>query len=1746
MITQRLKIEKDQSGNKTGNIQKDDNSQFVAWGHNYFRPRGQLLEDLWSDSFAYIETDMQSTQPNSNIIRICLQINKFMNNVSTPNSSQFDKLVQFLNLAAQYDFYVIITGANTWKISDQPIWLSELSENDRWLVQSNFWKEIARRTNGHPAVAWYNLINKPVDQDVNFAISNFVTNDDSTIDFTFDIIDVYSTNIPSKLGESGYALISNGNYGNGTQKIAYLKYSDLYFDTNYDEAGETIIGYTVHLLGCLKQQFGSYNPSDLDETNYGQSYISFIDKLADISNLQISDIIGSPFNVATIDLNFADQFDTFQTSQSSNKTIAGFVGGNYTAALKDVNNSTGGGDDFGTTNLVGLTYLSNRYTKGLSSSLGLTENNHGVYGSNLNDDSAINTIPLGYGQVLHPYSVAASQYYASTYYNGNRINFVNFGINDFLSYGAPNGYNSDFFIQTLRVVFSRLRASYVSEFTTSNFSGSTQISKISASGGSYQRTTTNQTVTFSTDYSFAGGTIAIGFMVENNADASAQITLNDRTYYQGLKSGIDTLSGVVAPVVKRIHNVPSGANTFTINLTVNSGSACLDYWQIESSSPPPIIVNSIIDYEKFATISSGSTTYNITNSFGTTSCNIGSISKWNTAIKDLIFGEFFDNTVFMLDSTNVISSSDLFSNKFDLNDYGHAFVASGILTVSNYRNLLSSNIIVNGNQYTYVTNNDHNLQIDDIVVIKGASPSALNGAFKVTSIGGPNTFSVVGTTSVTNPSLSSASYAKCLLQPNKPYFISSGTYIPASSNVLFLTDDIAGSSKVTSNGRYNISLSTGSGITTHGPSENCLITSPFTWANTNNYFDKTNGMFYSTYLTFTPNGRSNETIATAWINAMKSAIRTYDVDTPISISTTYIDADGGSGNGFGFNNIQSLVDIISPHQYVVDSVPDAIAGIIKCASLNHPVVLEEGAVPNSDVNLDSSTAVSESVVSNYILRSKKYLSGALGDYRVISGTDLNFNIIANFKNRMNENDGTIYSDPIVSHQYVLDNKPSAIVPYYLTPASDPIIGITSISESASAGSVVAGTYQYSVSALLSDGTETLLYPADSDSTITTSSSKNITLDWSANSTLTSGTSNTVQKYYVYKYKSINSGGTKYSGYWKIGGTTDTAFTDQGSSYYASTSASVNASTWQNNYTYRGGDWVRYNSAYYKVKTTISSIPNWNGTVPQGNSYSPTNTTYWVSGSLPVVGLDDNTSNNSGSYSSTLRLDSGATSTYGDFPNSGTIVVNSEMISYNGKLTDSSGSYLLNLTRTSPKVTADGIAVYLMPKLVDFNFVENLPLSNRFGIKLDASYVSENNGFTYLNTIAPSSSNIDLNLNSKRIGLNQQLGNAQLYSNSLITNSNQSNVTQAVTSSGSRYQNWAFDFSNSNAGVNGSDLYQFNVNISLPSNDTTTNNTITISSNDNGGPSGSGLGIFNYLTLKYRGLYRSQSTPSLYYTQGDLVYYKSTSTSNNGPYDGIYKIWAPGVGITSTNGGANSFVATGCTGNAGSTILSVPSGTANLTNGMLVTGSSQLQTNTTITIRNSTSVTLSNPLLGSISGSLNFRGWTTYQTSPIVTNNKLNFVIPLSTSSGAWQADTGISNVTLSNSNYWYPNNWKLNVYNDTANVSPNASSGFISNIQIKYGNTNTSGTEVLRGQVKGFQISSTAVNLSLLNTGISLNNNCTFSSQTLDNLKLSFTANDNTSYIALNNKNLRIINPYLQVNISETLAIKGTPSATIV
>ena len=107
MITQRLKVEGQA-------IIKDDGSHFTAWGHNYadvievaLNGAGTggwdtLMETTIAADLAQLHTE------GSEIIRLCLQLDQFVNQDFTVKAAQVARLVRFLDLAAQNDIYVIV------------------------------------------------------------------------------------------------------------------------------------------------------------------------------------------------------------------------------------------------------------------------------------------------------------------------------------------------------------------------------------------------------------------------------------------------------------------------------------------------------------------------------------------------------------------------------------------------------------------------------------------------------------------------------------------------------------------------------------------------------------------------------------------------------------------------------------------------------------------------------------------------------------------------------------------------------------------------------------------------------------------------------------------------------------------------------------------------------------------------------------------------------------------------------------------------------------------------------------------------------------------------------------------------------------------------------------------------------------------------------------------------------------------------------------------------------------------------------------------------------------------------------------------------------------------------------------------------------------------------------------------------------------------------------------------------------
>jgi len=960
MITQRLKVEKDQAGNPTGNIIKDDGSLFTAFGHNYDNPRNQIIEDSWnkelyaggfkganhiakisnyrqvdagtinfggtsvqiyeitlttdgnhnfmpndkmvlsnvnstyekaqpfdlngyiadtstpritsvsSDNLTIkysigwpvasvpsdipalnnvttsvtglivapstIESDLAILNLNgSNIIRICLQLDKFMTDKSTPNQNQLNKLYEFCDLAAKYDIYVIINGANTWVSANQPDWLTAITEEDRWLTQANFWKAIANKVGGHPAVAWYSLINEPIDQYDDAVISAYSSASGiemhitQTDDGLFDSYSVFA----SRTGKPGYALMSNGL---GIELIKYQNLQIISDPLNTDV--DTV--YVANLVGITRSAYG--NNTTINDVDIVGSYISLIDKKPDLANLQVTNV-NALQSTALIDLAPNNSFQPFQIQTNQYQNKFGFVGSDYAAATKAASNINWGGDDLLGANIpVGASTKTNRYSTQLSLAVGLTEVNHAISGSILSSNIDFYGVPFGYGQVLN----ARGQGALSDYTNGNtfKINSVNFGTNDFLSYGTPYGYNTQFFTHSLRTILSRLRSSTVTEFT--GLSGFSEVPLSSASGGSYQQYSgaNPKVVTLSTGSGFIGGTIAIGFMVENNANAKVNITVNDKYYNQSLISGTDTRPGITAPIVKRIPNLPAGNNTITITFTITSGSACLDYWQIESNDPAPIIVHNIAELQPApVTIASSptasGTTYTYTTSTnhnlfpgesvtingitaGTNFSNfngtftvvstpsltqftvtgpasnptataisgaqvipnyqVSAIRNWNQEIANLISTEFFDGTVLYFDVNNssvlntgaYVSSpnTNISSDYLNPNDVGHTKISAGC------KNLLDANgvgaingVSVTGTSYTYITVVEHGLNVGGLVVIKNATPSTSNGIFTVNAIT-TKTFTVTGVANPVGLSAANASYAQCLVQPNTTYFIS--------------------------------------------------------------------------------------------------------------------------------------------------------------------------------------------------------------------------------------------------------------------------------------------------------------------------------------------------------------------------------------------------------------------------------------------------------------------------------------------------------------------------------------------------------------------------------------------------------------------------------------------------------------------------------------------------------------------------------------------------------------------------------------------------------------------------------------------------------------------------------------------------------------------------------------------------------------------------------------------------------------
>ncbi|HEX7377800.1 MAG TPA: cellulase family glycosylhydrolase [Pirellulales bacterium] len=137
---------------------------FAPWGFNYDRDdAGRLIEDYWYEEWPTVETHFnQMKQLGATVVRVHLQLGKFMDDPRTPNPRALDQLEKLLRLAEKERLYLDLTGLGCYHKQDVPAWYDKLAEKDRWDAQAWFWRAVAQRCAASPAVFCYDLMNEPL------------------------------------------------------------------------------------------------------------------------------------------------------------------------------------------------------------------------------------------------------------------------------------------------------------------------------------------------------------------------------------------------------------------------------------------------------------------------------------------------------------------------------------------------------------------------------------------------------------------------------------------------------------------------------------------------------------------------------------------------------------------------------------------------------------------------------------------------------------------------------------------------------------------------------------------------------------------------------------------------------------------------------------------------------------------------------------------------------------------------------------------------------------------------------------------------------------------------------------------------------------------------------------------------------------------------------------------------------------------------------------------------------------------------------------------------------------------------------------------------------------------------------------------------------------------------------------------------------------------------------------------------
>lgn len=148
----------------SGFVRGDSGKPFVVWGVNYDHIEdGRLIEDYWEEDWKRVEEDFEEIHAlGANVVRIHLQLGKFMRSEVDADATQLERLKNLLELAEEKELYLDLTGLGCYRKAEVPEWYDALDESPRWEVQERFWEAVASECRDSPAVFCFDLMNEPI------------------------------------------------------------------------------------------------------------------------------------------------------------------------------------------------------------------------------------------------------------------------------------------------------------------------------------------------------------------------------------------------------------------------------------------------------------------------------------------------------------------------------------------------------------------------------------------------------------------------------------------------------------------------------------------------------------------------------------------------------------------------------------------------------------------------------------------------------------------------------------------------------------------------------------------------------------------------------------------------------------------------------------------------------------------------------------------------------------------------------------------------------------------------------------------------------------------------------------------------------------------------------------------------------------------------------------------------------------------------------------------------------------------------------------------------------------------------------------------------------------------------------------------------------------------------------------------------------------------------------------------------